>query len=166
MHILVLGDTHIDDNPGVSSIPPQVAQLLQRASVVVHTGDFTSPAVYREYSEQCSCLRAVRGNHDPEQLQDLLPAVQRFSVAGQRIVVTHGDQWGRPRPSRIWREFQGEADMVIYGHLHLPFVVPFSDGYVLNPGSITQPRSSHPSCMLVSWLEGENQWDIETIWLD
>lgn len=147
---LILGDTHL---PAGGQLPAELLHEVVMADLVVHTGDFTSLALYRELAA-ANRLYAVRGNRDEEDLESLLPAIQRFDLAGLQVVLVHGDEWGRPRPSRLAREFAPGAQVVIYGHLHKPYVEELGTCLVINPGSPTVPRSSPASYITAEFHQG------------
>ncbi|MEW6522970.1 MAG: metallophosphoesterase [Bacillota bacterium] len=152
MRVLILGDTHI---PEGGQVPIQLLQQAGRADLVLHTGDFTSLDCYRQFESVAPRLYAVRGNRDRDELEAILLPVERFEVAGLRIVLAHGDQWGRPRPSRMARQFGQNADVVVYGHLHKPFVEQLGPCMVINPGSPVAPRSSLASYVVASFQDGK-----------
>lgn len=67
---------------------------------------------------------------------------QVFSLHGHRVAMTHGH---RQRVNmgldtlKYWA-LEQEADLVLYGHTHVPFVEQTSAMTILNPGSISRPR--------------------------
>ncbi len=81
----------------------------------------------------------VRGNCDWSlQASDF----QVFSLHGHTVAMTHGH---RQRVNmgidtlKYWA-MEKEADLVLYGHTHVPFVEQTSTLTILNPGSISRPR--------------------------
>ncbi len=164
MQILIISDTHID-NGDLTSLPSEVIEQAQKADIVIHAGDFTSPEMLECLSNISSSFYGVYGNHDHSSIRKHLPQVQQIESEGQKITLVHGDEWGRPRPSRLWREFHNQADLVVYGHLHLPLIVTFDGGHVVNPGSVNHPRSSRPSYAWGNYMADQNKWDIEIKYL-
>jgi len=150
MRIVITGDTHIPSRG--HEVPAKICQEARKSDLVIHTGDFNSVEAYRSLAQAAPELRAVRGNQDVRELAKLLPTTERFAVDGLRFVVTHGHTWGRPRPSRLAREFAREADVVVYGHLHRPTILPFHGCTVINPGSPVDPRGGRP-CYVVAFVE-------------
>jgi putative phosphoesterase len=149
--VLILGDTHL---PSWGQLPAELIHEVAKADLVVHTGDFDSLDVYSELAG-ANRLYAVRGNRDEEELDSLLPPLLRFDIAGMQVVLVHGDEWGRPRPSRLAREFASEAQVVIYGHLHKPYAEELGTCLVINPGSPTAPRSSPASYITADFHAGQ-----------
>jgi protein phosphatase len=46
------------------------------------------------------------------------------------------------------------ADIVLTGHTHIPFLRPFGERIVANPGSIGQPRTGSPLACYAVWDRG------------
>ncbi len=81
----------------------------------------------------------VRGNCDWS-LQ--APDFQVFKLHGHRIAMTHGHRQHVNMgidTLKYWA-MEKEADLVLFGHTHVPFVEQTSTLTVLNPGSISRPR--------------------------
>jgi putative phosphoesterase len=96
-------------------------------------------------------VRAREAQHvDPVELAFLsgLPFVVRREFAGRRVHLTHASPW-EPHfdylypDSRRWDDAPTlEADLVVVGHTHVPFVRRVGGTLVVNPGSIGQPRGA------------------------
>ncbi len=153
MQILITGDTHIPDR--AAEVPPDLLDEAAAADAVIHTGDFNSPEVYEQFAEVARSFFAVRGNRDRGILTDQLAREMHFQLADLHFALLHGDSFGRPRPSRLARHYCNSADVVVYGHLHRPFVAPFSGCTVINPGTPVEPRGSFPSYMRAHIHAGE-----------
>jgi putative phosphoesterase len=145
----MVGDTHIPLQ--APSMPRALSAAVAAADYVLHTGDFGSLSAYEEFARLARHLRAVRGNHDVHDLDRVLPERDEFELAGRRVVLVHGHRWGRPRPSRMGREFRRVAEVVVYGHLHRPFVGHFGPTLVVNPGTPLPSGGPVPG----SWVEAE-----------
>jgi putative phosphoesterase len=54
-------------------------------------------------------------------------------------------------PRAVLRNFLlwTKAHIVVLGHTHIPFIQKFPEGYVVNPGSVGQPRSGDPRASYV-----------------
>jgi putative phosphoesterase len=89
-------------------------------------------------------VHAVLGNNDVELRRDL-PEERLFDFDGVRIGMVHdsGPRDGRAR--RMHRRFPA-ADIVVFGHSHIPWDTEGVDGQILfNPGSPTE-RRRQPRC--------------------
>lgn len=96
----------------------------------------------------------VRGNCDWSlQASDF----QTFQLHGHTIAMTHGHrqhvQMGIDM-LKYWA-MEKEANVVMYGHTHVPFVERSSAMTILNPGSISRPRQSdhQPTYALIDFFE-------------
>jgi hypothetical protein len=161
LQLLIVGDTHVPTRS--RNVPDIIWQEVRKADIVIHTGDFVTVEVLEQFDDEAKELRAVHGNQDTRALRENLPSKLSFELEGVQFVVTHGHAWGRPRPSRIAKEFHGEADYVIYGHLHRSFLLTFGSCTVINPGSPVDPRSGKPSYVLATVSNGELHAEIQEL---
>lgn len=85
----------------------------------------------------------VRGNCDYSmQLKEQL--VVEF--AGKRIAMCHGHRfitYGGGMDSLRYFGLEQKADIVMFGHTHIPLLEEYEDITLLNPGSISQPRQEN-----------------------
>ncbi len=103
----------------------------------------------------------------PEQIQWLarLPLTITWEISGARFVMVHGSP---PDPLYDYRITPGaphyilaetltgfEADVVVLGHTHLPFVRKHNRMTVVNPGSVGQPLDGDPRAAYAIWEDGE-----------
>jgi uncharacterized protein len=127
-------------------------QLLQRASVIVHTGDLTAAAVLDELSA-FGLVEAVRGNMDGPELRGLLPERRTVEAEGLRVGLVHDAGPAAGRHERLAGWFP-DCDLVAYGHTHLPEVARHGTVWIVNPGSPTERRRA-PGHTMVVVLDGE-----------
>ncbi len=83
----------------------------------------------------------VRGNCDWS-LQ--APDFQVFCLHGHKVAMAHGHRQHVNMgvdTLKYWAQ-EKEADVVMYGHTHVPFVEQTSCMTILNPGSVSRPRQS------------------------
>jgi uncharacterized protein len=136
--IVVLADTHI--RAGSSRrLPDAVFAELEDADLVLHAGDVLVPELLDEL-RGFAPVHAVLGNNDVAELAAVLPEETTIEVDGVRIGMVHdsGPRAGRER--RMRRRFP-DADIVVFGHSHIPMALDGVDGQVLlNPGSPTERR--------------------------
>jgi hypothetical protein len=127
MEVVVLSDSHL--TKGIDGAGALVLSAVARADVVLHAGDITSRQALAEL-EVLAETYAVLGNNDRD-LRELLPESLLLELGGVRV--------GRPR--RLHRRFP-DADLVVFGHSHVPVDEVGELGQLLfNPGSPTQRRS-------------------------
>ena len=96
----------------------------------------------------------VKGNCD---WYSQAPPFQVLKLHGHTIAMTHGHRQhvnGGVDLLKYWAMEQG-ADIVLYGHTHVPFSERSSTMTVLNPGSISRPRQSGfiPTHAVIEFLE-------------
>ncbi len=145
--VLVVSDTHLRSG---GAIPPAVLELADRADHIVHAGDFTAVDVLDTF-EALAPVTAACGNVDGHDVAARVPERSTVTIAGVRIAVVHdaGPRTGRHDRLRAWFP---DADVVVYGHSHLPELERLEAGpLVLNPGSPTQRRRAPTHT--VAWLQ-------------
>lgn len=112
-------------------------------------------------------LRTVRGNCDWTTRTDA-PPVRVEDIAGYRIYMTHGHLQGvkHSLDSAIADAAAAGADVLLYGHTHVPYEKTYSVGaligktvlekdlLVLCPGSLGHPLDAHPTFATLTLAEG------------
>jgi putative phosphoesterase len=137
MEVVVLSDSHLTQ--GIDGVAPEVLTAVARADVVLHAGDITSRQALAELEAMAETY-AVLGNNDRD-LSALLPESRLLELGGVRIAMVHDSGTRAGRPRRLHRRFP-DADLVVFGHSHVPVDEVGEDGQLLfNPGSPTQRRS-------------------------
>jgi len=135
--IVVLADTHIRLG-STRRLPPAVYAALAEADLVLHAGDVVTGAVLEELAGFAPTM-AVLGNNDTE-LVGQLPEQRVFTVDGLCIAMIHDSGARKGREARLRRRFP-TAEVVVFGHSHIPIDSPGVDGQRLfNPGSPTERR--------------------------
>jgi len=140
--VIVLSDTHIRRG-SKRRLPGAVYRAMERSDLVLHAGDLVTADVLDDL-RRFAPLHAVLGNNDVG-LDGALPTEESFDVDGVRVGMIHdsGPRDGRAR--RMRRRFP-DADIVVFGHSHIPWNEEGVDGQVLfNPGSPTE-RRRQPRC--------------------
>ena len=139
--VVVLADTHI--RPGSPRrLPAAVYEALAEADLVLHAGDVVTRALLEELAGFAPTV-AVLGNNDGE-LVGQLPEERLLTVEGLRIGMVHDSGARKGREGRLRRRFP-TADLVVFGHSHIPLDASGLDGQRLfNPGSPTELRSHSP----------------------
>lgn len=137
--VAVLADTHLRDRPPWRDLPAEAWRRIRRCDLVLHAGDVLDEGILRRL-ENAAPTHAVLGNNDVD-LLGRLPITLELELAGVRVAMIHdsGDRAGRAR--RMHRRFP-DADLVVFGHSHIPADEVGESGQVLfNPGSPTNRRS-------------------------
>lgn len=119
--------------------PSSVAAHLDGADLILHAGDVCVPSVLDELMAFAP-VRVVLGNNDGPDVADWgAPETLELELAGLRVAMIHdaGAKDGRLR--RMHRRFP-TADVVIFGHSHIPLDAADENVRILNPGSPTDKR--------------------------
>ncbi|MEA3305624.1 MAG: metallophosphoesterase family protein [Candidatus Omnitrophota bacterium] len=157
MKIGVLSDTHIPRT--TSKLPDEIYGAFKDVDLILHAGDFTEFPVLDELKKLAK-TEAVCGNMDSHGIQKALPA-KRIIKAGKFVIgLIHG--YGAPSTlmDTVKDEFSGEhADVIIFGHSHLP-VNEIKNGILFfNPGSPTDKifakYNSYGILMINNGIKGE-----------
>ena len=137
-HVVVLADTHIRRGQ-TRRLPDAAYAHLEQADVILHAGDILVPEVLDELGGFAP-VHAVLGNNDAE-LLGVLPETQLLDIDGVSVAMVHDSGPAPGRAGRMCRRFPG-ADVVVFGHSHIPWDDSGVDGQLLfNPGSPTERRS-------------------------
>ena len=140
MRIGVFSDTH-----GDISAARRFLGSLAPIDCLFHLGDCTPDG--EKLAKLFSCpVYAVRGNCD---LPTEEPLERVVDLGGKRFWLLHGHQY-YIFSSLLYRGEELRADMVLYGHTHVPDLRADGPRLLLNPGSLSRPRGgSVESCALL-----------------
>ncbi len=110
--------------------------LTEGVDAILHAGDVTAPELLHEL-EGFAPVHAVLGNNDVELR---LPERIEVDLGGVRVAAVHDSGASSGRTARLRRWFP-DADVVVFGHSHLPWheVDPGGQHHI-NPGSPTERR--------------------------
>ena len=135
--MVALADTHAPRR--WRSCPPRVAAQLRRADVILHAGDVCTAAVLDELA-QYAPVHAVRGNNDDPGVAAWGAAeTAELDLGGLAVAMLHDSGQVAGRLHRMRRRFPG-ADLVVFGHSHIPLDQSGEGLRVFNPGSPTDRR--------------------------
>lgn len=166
----VTGDTHIPDR--ARRLNPRLLDVFKssRVDVILHTGDVSAPHVLKQLGEIAPVL-AVRGNRDWLWLANL-PLKLNLEFEGVKVAMAHGhgdlrkyladrlyllshDYSHQMLLPRLLEAFP-EAQVIVFGHGHVP-LNEWVDGKLLfNPGSPHFPHTKRitPSLGLLHLTAG------------
>ena len=128
----------ISDSHGHGPNLRAAAEALAACDALCHMGDVVPDG--RRLSQQLNLpLHAVRGNCD------VLAGVAdelTLDVAGHKLLLSHGHRYGvkRSMTALSLRARQAGADIVLYGHTHLPQVDWDGPVLFINPGALCDGR--------------------------
>lgn len=137
MRVVVLSDTHSPRRWKVC--PPAVAEHLDGADLILHGGDVCTVDVL-ELLSGWGPVHAVMGNNDLPEVADWgAPETLELDLDGVRVGMIHDSGPTTGRVPRMRRRFP-DADLVVYGHSHIPMDLTEDGLRVFNPGSPTDRR--------------------------
>ena len=137
MHIVAISDTHAPRR--WKSCPPAVAAHLRGADLILHAGDVCTASVLHELS-QYAPVHAVLGNNDgPDVAAWGAPETLSLNLDGLRVAMIHDSGAAAGRLRRMRRRFP-EAELVVFGHSHIPLDEDSGGLRIVNPGSPTDRR--------------------------
>jgi putative phosphoesterase len=137
VRIVVLADTH---GPRFwKRCPPAVAEQLREAELILHAGDVCTADVLEELSGYAP-VQVVLGNNDrPDVAAWGAEETLQLRIDGLELGMVHDSGPAAGRIARLRRRFP-TADLVIFGHSHIP-MDQSADGFrIFNPGSPTDKR--------------------------
>jgi putative phosphoesterase len=120
-------------------MPPRVAQQLDGVDVILHAGDVCVPFVLDELAEFAP-VHVVRGNNDgPDVAAWGAPETLSLDLGGLTVSMIHDSGQKNGRTARMRRRFP-DADLVVFGHSHIPLDETGAGLRIFNPGSPTDKR--------------------------
>ena len=136
MKILIVSDTHRRDG--------NLRAIIEKQSpfdMLIHLGDTEGSEIYfKEWVNNDNCvIHVVRGNND---FFSRLDREKVVLIGGYTAFMTHGHRYGVNYGTDRLVEVAKEngASIAMYGHTHKPQIELVDGVYVINPGSISQPR--------------------------
>ncbi len=154
MKLVVFSDSH-------GNIRDMIDIVKQRKSdiyAVIHLGDCMkdADALSREFPLMPVCT--VSGNCDGFFLSEMCDTEKTVEFAGVKIFVCHGHSCGvkASRDTLAYKAKNKGAKLALYGHTHVAKCENIGGITVLNPGSISCPRSAEPPSYAIIEVENGN----------
>jgi uncharacterized protein len=137
MRVVVLADTHAPRR--WKSCPARLTVWLRRADAILHAGDVCTATVLDELA-QYAPVRAVVGNNDGPDVAawGALPTLET-ELDGLRVAMIHDSGAAQGRLRRMRAAFPA-AELVVFGHSHIPLDAHDDSLRIFNPGSPTDRR--------------------------
>ncbi|WP_214107271.1 metallophosphoesterase family protein [Acrocarpospora catenulata] len=148
MKVVVLSDTHA---PRFwKTCPPRVVEHLRGADAILHAGDVCVGWVLDELASYAP-VHAVKGNNDGPDVE--APETLELTLGGLRVAMIHDSGRAKGRLARMRARFP-KADLVVFGHSHIPMDQSAGGLRILNPGSPTDRRRQPYGTLGLLWIEG------------
>ncbi|NLO09785.1 MAG: metallophosphoesterase [Clostridiales bacterium] len=133
MKVLIVSDSHGRDK--------YLFQTLQKVSpidLMIHLGDYGGTEEYIKSIANCP-LEMISGNND---FFKEYPKDKVIKIGNYTVYLTHGHRYGvYYNTSQIKDAAKTrQADIVMFGHTHVPMIDLKDDIWAINPGSIALPR--------------------------
>jgi putative phosphoesterase len=137
VRVVVLSDTHAPRR--WRACPPRVAEYLRQADLILHAGDVCTADVLTELAGYAPVV-AVLGNNDGRDVADwgAVPTAE-LDLDGLSVAMVHDSGAAAGRLRRLRRRFP-RADLVVFGHSHIPLDEAAPGLRIFNPGSPTDRR--------------------------
>lgn len=143
----LIADTHMPKR--WPQLPMAIFDVFHGVDLVLHAGDVGRLWVLDELSAAAPVV-AVHGNDETDEARRELPYQQLLTLAGHRLLLCHGhlpdreaelasrvgDDWRPKLAQRAAQARRAEASIMVFGHLHIPFVTRFDGVWLVNPGAI------------------------------
>jgi putative phosphoesterase len=155
VRIAVISDTHLPR--GARRLPDRCVEEVRAADLVLHAGDIATVGVLEELEGLAGGpdrVCAVLGNVDEPALADRgVPVTRTVEAGGARIAIVHDAGPALARWERMRARFP-DADVVVFGHSHIPLHEDRDGLQLFNPGSPTDRRRQPRHTMGVAEVEG------------
>jgi putative phosphoesterase len=145
LRIGVIADTH-------GLVHPQLADVFAGVDHILHAGDIGGAHVL-EALRAIAPVTSVLGNNDDATGEDIV----RTKVGPLRVLLTHIlPRPSRPSPAVTASLKASKADVVIYGHSHLPHNERVDGVLFFNPASAGPRRFDLPKAVgMLEQVDGE-----------
>jgi putative phosphoesterase len=133
MKVLIVSDTH-----GRNQYLLKTLEKVSPIDLLIHLGDFEGGEEYIRTIASCP-TEFVSGNND---FFNGLPREKLIRIGKYSILLTHGHRYGVNYNTNTVRELavKNIADIVMFGHTHVPMIDLSQSVWVINPGSLALPR--------------------------
>lgn len=133
MKILIIGDTH-----GMDDLFTTIKRKAAPFEMLLHVGDVEEEKRFYEKKSGKAQALFVRGNCD-DYSKDPLERI--VNIDGRRIYMTHGHCLNLDGTEESLHALYDvaknhEADIVVFGHTHIPLIEAQDGVLLLNPGSL------------------------------
>ena len=108
---------------------------LEQPDHVIHLGDYDSDARALEREYPLLPLIMVRGNCD---YRSDTPQTLVVPNLGKRLFLCHGHTYGVKTDllPATYAAMEHGADILLFGHTHVPYLEQYGDLFLMNPGTI------------------------------
>lgn len=160
MQVAILSDTH---SPRFwKACPPRVAEVLDGVDLILHAGDVCRAETLDELAAYAPVLVALGNNDGPDVQAWGATEVVETTPDGLRVAMIHDSGPATGRGRRLRRRFP-DADLVVFGHSHIPWDETVDGQRHVNPGSPTDKRRQPHGTMARMTVEGGRIVALDTV---
>lgn len=136
MKILVLSDSHGDIDKA-----EKVIRKSSGIDLIIHLGDYFRDAQKLSGLFPKIPIEYIYGNSDF--MIENVQAERLIECCGKKIFITHGHRYSvKMGYEKLYKKAEElGVDLLLFGHTHVTDLVKRGNYYVLNPGSISEPRN-------------------------
>lgn len=136
MKILIISDSH-----GKTDNIDKVLNKVGMIDLLIHLGDYESSEHYIEAVAPCQ-LEMISGNND---FYSERPNEKVIQIGNYKVLILHGHR------QRVYYGLDSlknyglslGANIVMFGHTHIPYIEVDDHITLINPGSISLPRQEN-----------------------
>lgn len=134
MRIIVVGDTHGCINFFVDKI-----RTMDKPDLILYLGDYARDGEKISVELGVDTI-IVKGNGD---LGTVYNDDEIIEIRGKKIFFTHGHKYNvnSGLNNIYYKGLEIKADIILFGHTHIPLNIIENNIIIMNPGSPTLPRS-------------------------
>lgn len=136
MRIAVVSDTHGNNKEIIEKLSE-----MEKPDILFHLGDYITDGVKISKTFGLEAI-IVKGNGDYFNIE--YKEDEFIEIAGKKIFLTHGHKYGVNSgiQNLYYKGLELGADIVLFGHIHIPVIEKIEDMIIMNPGSPSLPRSA------------------------
>ncbi|MDI6917595.1 MAG: metallophosphoesterase family protein [Thermoplasmatales archaeon] len=172
---------HAGDVVGYNPYPNEVIQVFREKGIfsilgnhdrAVITGDTSN---FNPVAAEAVCWTRNALSDENISFLKSLKKREKIKIGKTSIAVIHGSPWDDDEyvyENGLSKKFLDEvnAEILVYGHTHVPCLKRFENGIIINPGSAGQPRDKNPkACFCILDLDKKSaemkrmDYDINTV---
>jgi len=136
LKIVVFSDSHGANHNMINAIGS-----VGNINYIMHLGDYERDIHAIKDNFPKYDIINVAGNCD---YSSTIPNEKNITLNGKKFFITHGHKYrvGFNNDRLIYKAYEENADICLYGHTHVPIIERIGNIIVMNPGSISSPRTS------------------------
>lgn len=134
MRIFVVSDTHGSTKEFLDKV-----NIMEKPDLIIHLGDYIRDGIKIEREMGVKTIM-VKGNGDYFDLGYNEDEI--LSIKGKTIFITHGHKYNVRYDinNLIYKGQEVNADLILFGHTHIPLLIEEYNIMIMNPGSPYIPR--------------------------